>query len=134
MNYVILAIISMLAFGIMVFFYKLASSHFDPITLTTLTFIGSTSIALVIWIFTPNKIIEPAGLKYIIILSVLSIAGMFSLLTALKLGPVSIVSPIRNMALLVSIILAIVFLGEELTLIKGLGIVFGVIALILLSM
>ena len=48
-------------------------------------------------------------------------------------GKVAIVTPIRNMSLIVTVIIAVLFLGEKITIMKMLGVALGAIALVLLS-
>ncbi len=74
------------------------------------------------------------GLKWMALAAGFAFVGMISFVQALKIGQASIVVPVRNLALGVTVILAIVFLGEELTLIKVIGITLAVISLVMLSM
>ncbi|UCG95283.1 MAG: EamA family transporter [archaeon] len=133
MNYVVLALIAMVAFGIPAIMYKLASPHIDPVSTVLIAYMCAGAFTAVVWYFTPGKVITLTGVKYVALAAFFGMIGMIMMVSALKQGPVHIVSPIRSMALLVTVVLAIFILGEKLTLVKGIGIVFATIALILLS-
>jgi transporter family protein len=59
--------------------------------------------------------------------------GILALYRSLSLGPVSVVTPIYAMFLVFSSVIGFVVLGEEFTLRKGLGILFAVLAVYLVS-
>jgi transporter family protein len=59
--------------------------------------------------------------------------GILALYRSLSLGPVSVVTPIYAMFLVLSSVIGFVVLGEEFTLRKGLGILFAVLAVYLVS-
>ena len=133
MNYVILSLISMFVFGLAVFFYKLATPHMDSVSLVLLVYIIATFFTASVWFFTPEKTITITGVKYSFLSASLAFIGMIAMISALKIGPVNIVSPIRNLSLVIAIILAMVFLGEKMTLTRGLGILFAAMSIVLLS-
>jgi transporter family protein len=59
--------------------------------------------------------------------------AIISYYRALELGPISLVVPIYGMYIALSSIIGFVALGEQLTLTKGVGLIFAVITIILLS-
>ena len=71
--------------------------------------------------------------KYVFIAGVCLMIGILAYYRALSLGPVSVVSPIFGMFLVLSSVLGIVFLNESLTGRKLLGIGLALVAVYLVS-
>jgi transporter family protein len=72
-------------------------------------------------------------IKYVVLGGVCLTAGILSYYKALSTGPVSVVSPIFGMFLVLSSVIGFVFLNESASLQKLLGIAFAVIAVVLVS-
>lgn len=74
------------------------------------------------------------GILFGLFVGLSNLVAVVALFTLLHRGfPVSIVYPLTALYPLVTVILGVVFLGEAMTLVKGLGVVLAVIAIILLS-
>lgn len=71
--------------------------------------------------------------KYVVLAGVCLFVGILAYYRALSLGPVSVVSPIFGMFLVVSSVIGIAFLNESLTARKALGIGLGIVAVYLVS-
>jgi len=123
----------MLPFGLVGIVYKIALSRIDYISLVFFVYLFSTILTTVIWFTSADKKITTSGLLLTFLASVLAVVGMLSYAYALKYGKVVIVVPIRNLALLITVVLAVTILKEELSFEKVVGIVLAVISLILLS-
>ena len=123
----------MLSFGLVGIAYKIALSRTDYISLVFFVYLFSTILTAVIWFTSADKTITTSGLLLTFLASVLAVVGMLSYAYALKYGKVVIVVPIRNLALLITVVLAVTIMGEELSFEKVVGIVLAVISLILLS-
>lgn len=123
----------MLSFGLVGIVYKIALSRIDYISLVFFVYLFSTILTAVIWFTSADKKITTSGLLLTFLASVLAVVGMLSYVYALKYGKVVIVVPIRNLALLITVVLAVTILKEELSFEKVMGIVLAVISLILLS-
>lgn len=123
----------MIAFGITGIIYKIATAHADSISMVLFVYIFATAFTTIFWLFSPDKYITIEGMKWIFLAAIFAVIGMISYISALKLGEASIVAPIRNLALVVTVALAIVLLGEGLSLTKVVGIILAITALILLS-
>ncbi|OYT56835.1 MAG: hypothetical protein DRO96_02555 [Candidatus Aenigmatarchaeota archaeon] len=132
---IIFALISTVVFGITAIIYKLIKV--DPYLLVFTVYLFSTiitgtflvlrgQISSIMQISTQNVIL-------LITVSLLAIVGMTSFILAIQSGKVAVVTPIRNMSLIVTVIIAVLFLGEKLTIMKMLGVALGAIALVLLS-
>ncbi|MCP4221427.1 MAG: EamA family transporter [bacterium] len=129
------AIASMVLFGLADFIYKKAFDqgvnaiviYFYSMVIST-GFFGVLCIARSVSIqFSGNLPVYSIGLGILIFAAV--VFGM----EALKIGDASIVVPITRMGFIITAILAFIFLGEELTVTRGLGILSAVGAILLLS-
>ena len=123
----------MLSFGLVGIVYKIALGRIDSISLVFFVYLFSTILTAVIWFTSVDKTVTTSGLLLTFLASVLAVVGMLSYAYALKYGKVVIVVPIRNLALLITVVLAVTILREELNLEKVIGIVLAVISLVLLS-
>jgi len=123
----------MLSFGLVGIVYKIALGRIDSISLVFFVYLFSTILTAVIWFTSVDKTITTSGLLLTFLASVLAVVGMLSYAYALKYGKVVIVVPIRNLALLITVVLAVTILREEPNLVKVIGIILAVISLILLS-
>lgn len=132
---ILLAIVAMIAFGITGIIYKMATDHIDPFSLTLFIYIFAAAFTALTWYFYPssNKVITRQGITWTALAAVFVVIGMISYISAIKIGQASVVVPIRNLAFVVTAILAIILLREGLSLAKVTGILFAVLALILLS-
>ena len=123
----------MLSFGLVGIVYKIALGRIDSISLVFFVYLFSTILTAMIWFTSVDKTITTSGLLLTFLASVLAVVGMLSYAYALKYGKVVIVVPIRNLALLITVVLAVTILREELNLEKVIGIVLAVISFVLLS-
>ena len=71
--------------------------------------------------------------KYVVLAGVFLLVGILAYYRALSLGPVSVVTPIFGMFLVVSSAISIALLSESLTARKVVGILLGVVAVYLVS-
>jgi len=132
---IIFALISTVVFGITAIIYKLIKV--DPYLLVFTVYLFSTVITGV-FLLLRNQIasimqISTQNIILLITVSLLAVVGMTSFVIAIQTGKVAIVTPIRNMSLIVTVIIAVLFLGEKITIMKMLGVALGAIALVLLS-
>jgi len=132
-NEISFALISMMAFGMVGIVYKVATEHMNPLSVVFFVYVFSAILTGVVWSLSPDKSITMEGMKLVVLASILAVIGMVSYMYALKLGEASVVVPIRNLALVVTVCLAIIILKENMDLTKLGGIVMAVFALILLS-
>ncbi|MEN8765068.1 MAG: EamA family transporter [Wenyingzhuangia sp.] len=126
------AILAMILFGSCVFFYKQGTPFFST-GLGASVFIMSHMIILTVLALLEKTKYDLKSIKHLVIGGVLGGLAQVCWFLALKHGKLSTVVPIRNLALLVTIALGVIFLAEKLTLIKVIGIVLGFIAVVLVS-
>lgn len=129
---IIYAISAMLLFGVAVFFYKQGTPFFST-GLGASIFIISHMIVLGVLSIVEKTKYDAKHFKYIAIGGILGGLGQACFFMALKHGKINTVVPIRNMALVVTIILGVIFLSEQLTPLKIVGIVLGLISVVLVS-
>jgi transporter family protein len=132
--YIILALIAMALFGVNAIVYKIAP-NIDAVTLTLVSFTVSAVGTLFYWIFfVSKKQISLGGVGVGVIGGLVSVAALICFIMALQLGKASVVNTLRALSAGVTVILAVVFLSEKLTMMKAAGVVLAIIAAVLLSL
>ena len=133
MEWFILAILSMLAYGLWGFFPKLTVGLINPKEFIIYEAIGVVLISLVILLFTGKLNFNVRGVTFAMLTGIIGIIGTLFFVAALAKGKASVIVTITALYPLIVIALAKVFLNEPVTLKQGLGIVFALIALMLFS-
>ncbi|WP_336022549.1 EamA family transporter [Halobellus salinisoli] len=139
MNYLPWAILALVAYALVAPFMRVATTGSAQIPSNVATIIANTIlVALTAGIIAYNQenalsYVTHPKVGYVAIAGVCLTVGILAYYRALSLGPVSVVSPIFGMFLVVSSLLGIVFLNESLTARKALGIGLGVVAVYLVS-
>jgi len=132
--YVILALICMVLFGVNAIIYKIAP-NIDAVSLAMISFTVSALSTFAYWFFfVSNKQISLQGASVGALAGVVSVAALITFIMALQSGKASIVNTIRALSAGVTVLLALLFLSEKLTLVKAIGIAFGIIAAVLLAL
>ncbi len=132
---ILLAVLAMILFGLADFFLK---KGIDKGLDTSVLFfyailISAIPFGVLCVIQSISLKIQSPLLEYSLSIAILFFAGTFALLAALQIGEASIVVPIGRMGFVVTAICAFIFIGEQLTITKGLGILSAVTAIILIS-
>lgn len=105
-------------------------------TRTTLFYVQTTGVVLIglsLLIFQPDLPYSPRGLGLALLSGILAGSALLCLYRAFAVGAVSVAAPVVTSFSLVTIILAISFLGERLTLLIALGIMLTVAGLASIS-
>ncbi len=135
MNYIFLALISMVFMGLMDFLLKKAITA--GVHIYAISFYAYLLMAILFGTYCLLKKVplKPGKslVKYSILAGLFIFIATFLALIALKAGNASVIVPIARMGFVVTAIGAFLFLKEKITLEKGLGILFAVAALVLLS-
>ncbi len=138
-SYLPYALLSMGAYALVSPLMRVATTGPDAIPsdvaviITNLILVG---LAASIVVYTGQEVsgtFSSSKLPHVIAAGVFLGIGIIALYRALALGPVSVVTPIFAMFLVLSSVIGIVLLGEEFTLRKGAGIVFAMVAVYLVS-
>ncbi|MGY6649834.1 EamA family transporter [Wenyingzhuangia sp. IMCC45574] len=130
---ILYALLAMLFFGVAVFFYKQGTPFFST-GLGATIFILSHMIVLGVLSLVEKTKYDGKHFKYIALGGFLGGLAQVCFFLAMKHGKLSTVVPIRNLALLITIGLGVIFLGEQLTPIKIVGIILGLISVILVTL
>ena len=135
MDYRFLALAIMILWGVQNIFVKLVlermSSTFYYFLSSVATFVGG----VVAYLILRPKV--DVSLPILVLAFILALSVTFTYLLflyTLNKGPANVVIPIVSLNVAVTAVLATIFLGEPLTLKKGLGILFATIAVVLLSL
>jgi|GEM_PF-1750013 len=133
-RYLIFALVSMLGYGITAIIYKLSNKNIDAVSMSFLTVVVMAIGLGIFWIFTKDKHITPKGIEFAVIAGVIAAISFLAYVFSVQIGKVSISTTLRSLGFVVTILIAVLFLAEKITLLKVLGIGFGVIAIILLTL
>ncbi len=71
---------------------------------------------------------------YSIPVGIISLVAMISFYKALKLGPSSVVLPLTNLYVILPVLFGFIVLKESVTVVRVIGIVFAVLAAVLLTL
>ena len=130
---IIYALFSLILFGVGVFFYKLGTPTFST-GLGASIYIASHLIVLGSLALFENTHHTKENLKFLIIGGIFSGLAQVFFYLALRSGQIHVVVPIRNLSLIVTVLLGIFILSENITVVKGIGLFLGIIAIVLLSL
>jgi transporter family protein len=136
MNWIIYAVLCVLLYGIMQFFIKLSSTGNNPVA-ASMVFITVQFLAQIImgahFITRSDFNMDMASIKYAIIGGIAAAIATIIFFLALESGPLSKVSPIVNMSLLVSVLLGVIILKEAVNIRIAAGIVFAILSIFMLT-
>lgn len=111
------------------------AKNIDSVSLTLISLSTAAILTLLYWtFFYSKKEITFQGATYGILSGMAYALALVLFVIAIKQGKVSIVATINALSAGVAVILAVSVLSEKLTLIKIVGIIFGIIAAVLLPM
>lgn len=131
-NWRVLIFCYLIIVGVWGVLVKIASARLDAFTLA---FVAGTSAWFTVIAFSFTKLSWQSGLG-IWIAAVSGILGGISIIifyAALKLAAANVVIPLSSLYVFVTVILSYFFLGETMTVKQLLGIIFGLIAVVLLT-
>jgi len=135
MNYVTLALITMVGLGIHYFLAKLISPHISSPVIALLggAIFFPLVFAYIYFTKTPIMPEQKVYIGYAILIGIPMAIAILTLYLAIAKGPVSVVMPIYGLNAMVTVILGIIVLHEPVTVPKVAGLVLAVVAIILLS-
>lgn len=134
MNYLVWALVAMLGYTFVAPLMKLGLAEVPSTVALVVSNTILLAVAAVIVAVTesdPLSYLSSPTIGYVVAAGVFLTVGIYSYYRALALGPVSVVVPIFAMFIVTSSIVGVVALDEPFTLRKGLGIVFGMVAVYL---
>jgi|ERR1019366_4190327 uncharacterized membrane protein len=136
MNSKTLILISVVAYGIWAIFQKLAVSRMHPIHMQAVGCCVAITLLPIYLCFSYYKIphtISTAGIIFSVLASVCSVVATLAFLFAIQNGNVGTTSVLVAASPVITIALAVVFLGEKLTLSKLIGVAFVMFGVIVLG-
>ncbi len=135
MNYVTLALITMVGLGIHYFLAKLISPHISSPVIALLggAIFFPLVFAYIYFTKTPIMPEQKVYIGYAILIGIPLAIAILTLYLAIAKGPVSVVMPIYGLNAMVTVILGIIVLHEPVTIPKVAGLVLAVVAIVLLS-
>jgi transporter family protein len=139
MNYLPWAVLALVAYSLVAPLMSVATTGSPKIPSNVAALISNTVLVaatVAVVVYNGNDAIaylsHPKA-KFVLAAGVCLTVGILSYYRALSMGPVSVVSPLFGMFLVLSSVIGIVFLNESLTARKVLGIGLAVVAVYLVS-
>ena len=134
-NEVIAGILIAILYGVGTFFAKIVSEK-DPFIQWIVVNIVGILLTLLIVIKDPHRLGQIQGkiLVYAVISAVMVVLGSLLLYYALNRGRASIVIPLSSIGPAITTVLAVLFLGEHLSINQIVGIVLVILGVILISL
>jgi len=135
MNWVILCIVTIISWGLVGFFDKLALNHLDWTEIYVVSNLAILAASLLIYISQkPSISVGSAGFNYAMIAGIMMALSTIAFYVALQTGKAVIVIPLTSLYPVVTIVLSYLILHEQISLTKGVGITLAVVALVLIAL
>ena len=134
MNWLLSSLVAMVCWGVWGLFLKLALKYFNWQQTFVVTSILTLTASLLILLWSKPMInVGSTGFVYSLAAGVLGLVALLAFYSAIGSGKAIIVVPLTALYPVVTTILSYLILREEISLIKGLGIVLALVALLLVS-
>lgn len=133
MGYLALSIATMLLLGAHYFLAKVVSVHVGASVVAFVSTLTTIPVLLGYMLFVKAPPPDKLYLGYTILTGIPLAIALITLYVALARGPVSVVMPIYGLNAFVVALLGILVLHEPVSVEKGLGLLFAVLAIILLT-
>lgn len=135
MSWLVLAIITLLCWGVWGLLMKLASNHLMWYQIFVITTITSAITAILLYIiYKPALPISSPGLLYALMAGILGSISLITFFIALSLERASLIIPLTALYPAITVILAMIVLKEQLTLYQLVGVTMAIIAVLLISL
>ncbi len=132
--YLLLSIITLIAWGLWGFFSKFSTYYYRWYEYFIISSIISLSFSIFLFFFYRRDLnLNKTGLIYLFLAIISGTIGTVFFYLALTKGKTSIIVPLTSLYPAVTVILARIFLKEELSLEGYIGIVLAIFAILLLS-
>ena len=134
MNWLPYSLVTIVCWGFMGFITKLTYKYFSWHQIFVVTNIVPFATSLLILFLLKRSInIHSLGFGYALLAGVASALGAIAFYSALGVGNAIIVVPLTALYPVVTVILSYLILHEEISLIKGVGLMLALVAIILIS-
>jgi transporter family protein len=123
-----------ICWGLWSFIPKITTKYIDPKSALVYEVIGGIIFSFIVMCLTNFRLeMHPMGIAFAGMAGLVGFVGALCFLFAVSKGPVSIIAPLSALYPILSVSLAIFFLNETVTIKQGLGIIFAVLAVVLVS-
>ena len=133
-NWLAPAVTALIIYGFWGFFPKLAVTYINPLSALIYQIAGAIAVGILglfLLGFQPET--HPKGILFAVLTGIAGMLGTLFYFTAASRGKISVVVSMTALYPLITIVLAAVFLREPISLTQIFGMIFAVIAIILLS-
>lgn len=133
-NWLLSALLAMIIYGFWGFFPKIAVSYISPQSALVYEVGGAILVGLITLFFInfhPQH--HPKGIFFAVLTGIAGMAGTFFFFSAAQKGKIAIVVGLTALYPLITVILAVIFLREPLTLKQITGLILAIGAILLLS-
>jgi len=133
-NWLLSALLAMIIYGFWGFFPKIAVSYISPPSALVYEVLGAILVGLITLFFIkfhPQN--HPRGILFAVLTGIAGMTGTLFFFTAAQKGKISIVVGLTALYPLITVILAVIFLHETLTLKQIIGLILACGAILLLS-
>jgi len=133
-NWLLLSIITIISWGFVGFFLKLASNYSHWTEIYIVSNLALFVVSLLIYISQKPAInVGSSGFNYAMIGGIMMSLSAITFYLAIQLGKAIIVIPLTSLYPVVTIVLSYLILHEKISLTKGFGIILAVVALVLVA-
>jgi transporter family protein len=133
-EWILPTVATVICWGFWSFIPKMTTRYIDPKSAIIYEVIGGIFLSVVVLAAMKFQIqTHPKGIILAATAGLFGFIGALCFLYAVSKGPVSIIAPLSSLYPILAVILAIVFLNEALTVKQGIGILFALVAVILVS-
>ncbi|MCJ7600921.1 MAG: EamA family transporter [Desulfobulbaceae bacterium] len=133
-NWLLSALLAMIIYGFWGFFPKIAVSYISPQSALVYEVAGAILVGLITLFFInfhPQN--HPKGILFAMLTGIAGMTGTFFFFAAAQKGKISVVVGLTALYPLITVILAVIFLREPLTLKQISGLILAIGAILLLS-
>jgi len=135
MNWLVLSIVTIVTVGIVGFFLKLAFKYSNWTEIYVVEMATMFVLSLLVYLSQrPSISIGSPGFNYALAAGIMMAVGTIALYLALHGGNAIVVIPLTSLYPVVTIVLSYFILHEEISLVKGLGIILALVALVLIAL
>jgi len=133
-NWLLSALLAMIVYGFWGFFPKIAVSYISPQSALVYEVAGAMLVGLLTLFFIRFHLeFHPKGILFAVLTGIAGMVGTFFFFSAAQKGKIAIVVGLTALYPLITVILAVIFLREPLTLKQIIGLVLACGAVLLLS-
>ncbi|MEM5829643.1 MAG: EamA family transporter [Candidatus Aenigmatarchaeota archaeon] len=134
MNWIVLSLLALVLYGVWGFFIKLSTLHLNWKQCIIISSLGILTINILIYSFyRPEINWRLRGSKYALVAGIIVAISSIFFFLAIESGKASIVIALTGLYPIVTLVLAYLFLHEQLSLVQTIGIILALIAIVLMS-